>query len=200
MCPCFGPSLFPIQSMLLSFEHQIFLAYNICPCVWLLCIKALDGCDSWHTWQEIFPQVLRSMMATALKDQNNQRFLTLSESCVPMYSALVIYQQLMHETRSRISACSEEFGRMKMIWNERYIYRYSYTTYSQWNFSHMTLYLYRNRRLQIYFRLANFGFTFLFELSNESCDATKGLPVKPAGEGAIAERLLVWQISVAQIK
>ena len=46
------------------------------------------------------------MLSAALKDGANQRFILLSESCIPLYSSLVVYQQLMHEKRSRISACA----------------------------------------------------------------------------------------------
>ena len=51
-------------------------------------------------------QAMRRMVHAALKDRANQRFILLSESCIPLYSPLVIYQQLMHEKRSRISACA----------------------------------------------------------------------------------------------
>ena len=51
-------------------------------------------------------QAMRRMVHAALKDKANQRFILLSESCIPLYSPLVVYQQLMHEKRSRISACA----------------------------------------------------------------------------------------------
>ena len=51
-------------------------------------------------------QVTRRLIKAALQDPLNQRFILLSESCVPLYSPLVVYQQLMHELRSRISACA----------------------------------------------------------------------------------------------
>lgn len=58
-------------------------------------------------------------MATALLNPLNQRFLTLSETCVPLYSPLVIYQQVMYETRSRISACESEPEKPRYISVER---------------------------------------------------------------------------------
>ena len=51
-------------------------------------------------------QAMRRMLSAALKDRANQRFILLSESCIPLYSPLIVYQQLMHEKRSRISACA----------------------------------------------------------------------------------------------
>lgn len=51
-------------------------------------------------------QVTRRMLSTALADADNQRFILLSDSCIPLYSPVVVYQQLMHEWRSRISACA----------------------------------------------------------------------------------------------
>jgi hypothetical protein len=49
---------------------------------------------------------MRRMLKAALRDPGNQRFILLSESCIPLYSPLIVYQQLMHEKRSRISACA----------------------------------------------------------------------------------------------
>jgi hypothetical protein len=45
------------------------------------------------------------LLQEALKDPFNQRFVLLSESCVPLYQPATIYWQLMRETRSRINTC-----------------------------------------------------------------------------------------------
>ncbi len=47
----------------------------------------------------------RLLLQKALQDRTNQRFVLLSESCMPLYSPQLIYQQLMGELRSRINAC-----------------------------------------------------------------------------------------------
>ena len=52
----------------------------------------------------------RLLLQTALKDEENQRFVLLSESCIPLYSPQLIYQQLMGELRSRINACKNWRG------------------------------------------------------------------------------------------
>lgn len=45
------------------------------------------------------------LLAAALKDPLNQRFVLLSESCVPLYSPQVVYMQLLSEQGSRVDAC-----------------------------------------------------------------------------------------------
>ena len=45
------------------------------------------------------------MLGAALEDPTNQRMVLLSESCVPLWAPTIVYQQLMHEQRSRINAC-----------------------------------------------------------------------------------------------
>ncbi|BDA43891.1 probable glycosyltransferase BC10 [Coccomyxa sp. Obi] len=47
-------------------------------------------------------EATRSMMSSALQDRLNQRFVILSESCVPLYPASFTYMQLMHESKSRV--------------------------------------------------------------------------------------------------
>eukprot|EP00884_Botryococcus_braunii_P000016 jgi/Botrbrau1/10014/Bobra.0012s0101.1 len=51
-------------------------------------------------------EAVRLMVRAALAEPLNQRFVLLSETCLPLYPATVIYQQLMHEDRSRIDACA----------------------------------------------------------------------------------------------
>ena len=47
----------------------------------------------------------RSLLAAALADPANQRFLLLSESGVPLYPPATIHAQLLSEGRSRVNAC-----------------------------------------------------------------------------------------------
>jgi Core-2/I-Branching enzyme len=51
-------------------------------------------------------EAARLLLRQALKDPANQRFQLLSESCIPLYPAQVVYQQLILETHSRIAACT----------------------------------------------------------------------------------------------
>ena len=45
-------------------------------------------------------------MRQALADPLNQRFVLLSETCVPLYPAPLVWAQLQGETRSRVNACA----------------------------------------------------------------------------------------------
>ena len=58
-------------------------------------------------------QVARNLMKAALEDPLNQRFMTISESCIPLYSPSIVYHQLMYAEKSRINACTsrENWGR-----------------------------------------------------------------------------------------
>lgn len=49
----------------------------------------------------------RALLRAALEDASNQRFALLSESCVPLYSPLVVYTQLVYSEKSRINACAD---------------------------------------------------------------------------------------------
>lgn len=50
-------------------------------------------------------QVVRRMLRLALQEPLNQRFLLVSEACVPMYPPTVLYASLMADDKSRINAC-----------------------------------------------------------------------------------------------
>lgn len=50
---------------------------------------------------------MQRLLAAALREPRNQRFAVLSESGVPLYPALVVYQALMGEPRSRVAACRD---------------------------------------------------------------------------------------------
>ena len=49
---------------------------------------------------------VRNLLAAALADAANQRFLLLSESGVPLYPPAAIHAQLLSEDRSRVNACA----------------------------------------------------------------------------------------------
>ncbi len=50
----------------------------------------------------------RALLAAALSDPLNQRFVLLSDSCLPLYPPATIYLQLVAEQRSRVNACSNK--------------------------------------------------------------------------------------------
>lgn len=50
----------------------------------------------------------RALLRAALADPANQRFVLLSDSCVPLYPAPLIWAQLLSEERSRVNACRWE--------------------------------------------------------------------------------------------
>ena len=52
-----------------------------------------------------FVDATRALMHAALADPMNQKFVMLTESCIPLYSPLVLYAQLMSEAKSRVNAC-----------------------------------------------------------------------------------------------
>lgn len=47
----------------------------------------------------------RGLLRHALRDPWNRNFVLLSDSDVPLYPATLVYQQLVHEEKSRVSAC-----------------------------------------------------------------------------------------------
>ncbi|GAB4813340.1 hypothetical protein N2152v2_000386 [Parachlorella kessleri] len=48
----------------------------------------------------------RLLLAEALRDPLNQRFLLLSDTTLPLYGPALVYQQAMAETQSRMDACN----------------------------------------------------------------------------------------------
>ena len=48
------------------------------------------------------------MIKAALQDPLNQRFVQLSESCIPLYPPAMVHQQLTLDPVSRIGACIKE--------------------------------------------------------------------------------------------
>ena len=49
----------------------------------------------------------RALLRAALGDPLNQRFVLLSDSCIPLDPAPLVHLQLMAEWRSRINACRQ---------------------------------------------------------------------------------------------
>ncbi len=56
---------------------------------------------------QLVAQVL--LLRAGLADPLNQRFVMLSESCVPLYPPATVYWQLLSERRSRINTCTDWF-------------------------------------------------------------------------------------------
>lgn len=54
----------------------------------------------------------RRLLAAALADPRNQRFVLLSETCAPLYPPHVLHSQLLSEARSRVNACAPPEGRV----------------------------------------------------------------------------------------
>lgn len=50
-------------------------------------------------------QAERLLIAAALGEDANQRFVLLSESCLPLYPAPLVWAQLVWQSLSRIDAC-----------------------------------------------------------------------------------------------
>ena len=48
-----------------------------------------------------------NLIEAALRDARNERFVLLSESCIPLYPALLVWAELLAEPRSRINACAD---------------------------------------------------------------------------------------------
>ena len=46
-------------------------------------------------------------MQEALKQPLNERFVLLSETCIPLYPASLVWAQLLSEARSRMHACAK---------------------------------------------------------------------------------------------
>eukprot|EP00884_Botryococcus_braunii_P004622 jgi/Botrbrau1/14160/Bobra.182_3s0100.1 len=59
----------------------------------------------------------KELFKAALADPANQKFLTLSETCIPLYPAVTVYQVLRKERLSRINACDETNYR----WSDDYV-------------------------------------------------------------------------------
>ena len=55
------------------------------------------------------------LLSAALMDPLNQRFVLVSESCIPLHPPAVMWSQLMADNRSRINACADS-GQDLMTW------------------------------------------------------------------------------------
>lgn len=47
------------------------------------------------------------LFETALEDPLNERFMLLSETCIPMYPGTLVWAELLSEGRSRINSCRD---------------------------------------------------------------------------------------------
>lgn len=56
----------------------------------------------------------------ALSDPLNSRFMLLSETCVPLYPAPLVWAQLQGETRSRLNACANASDPDDETWRMAY--------------------------------------------------------------------------------
>ena len=50
------------------------------------------------------------MLEAALEDSLNQKFVMLSETTIPLHPPEIVYLQLVHESKSRVSACAPRRG------------------------------------------------------------------------------------------
>lgn len=60
----------------------------------------------WGRWSLV--EASRLLLQAALQEPLNQRFILVSESCIPLYPPTTVWQQLLSEDKSRIDACKLE--------------------------------------------------------------------------------------------
>ena len=63
------------------------------------------------------------LFTVALEDRLNERFMLLSEACIPMYPATVVWAELLSEGRSRINACRD--ADESKWWWDTMVYRWA---------------------------------------------------------------------------
>lgn len=91
-------------------QHSVVSCWRLC--MWLLArVQPAEAC--WGGPVPARPSAMqmeaeRRLVAAAVHDPRNARFILLSETCVPLYPAPAAYLQLMGEVRSRINACAVE--------------------------------------------------------------------------------------------
>jgi len=87
---------------------------------------------TWGQWS--VAEAEKRLYTAALKDGRNQRFILLSESCMPLYPPHVLWAQVMSEQRSRVRACN--FKQEPLPWYVRYGFPSGFNTLwrksSQW--------------------------------------------------------------------
>jgi len=64
-------------------------------------------------------EATRVLMSEAYRDPDNEWFVLLSESDVPLYDPFTFYRQLMSEPRSRVNACPGGSETMPHRWSDR---------------------------------------------------------------------------------
>ena len=75
----------------------------------LIMLPPQQWCNVQVTWGHIsMIDAARNLLAVALADPLNQKFMLLSETDIPLYPPTVVYIQLISEPLSRVDACGFE--------------------------------------------------------------------------------------------
>lgn len=75
----------------------------------------------------------RRLLANALLDIKNERFLLLSESCIPLFNFTTIYSYLINSTQTHVDSYDLPFGRVR--YNRRmypHVHMHHWRKGSQW--------------------------------------------------------------------
>eukprot|EP00887_Chlorella_sp_A99_P001691 scaffold8.g1691.t1 len=70
---------------------------------------------AWGQWS--VAEAERRLLAAALADPRNQRFVLLSETCAPLHPPQLLYMQLLSERCSRVNACRRGGGALADRWH-----------------------------------------------------------------------------------
>jgi Core-2/I-Branching enzyme len=76
----------------------------------LLCSKgaAFSGCRDLDVARALQVDAERRLLRAALKDPANQRFMLLSEACLPLYPPHVVWAEAFAARLSRVHACKQD--------------------------------------------------------------------------------------------
>ena len=91
--------------------HALELRWHICETQLLRLI---------HRDAPVQVEAEKLLLAQALSDPLNSRFMLLSETCVPLYPAPLVWAQLQGETRSRLNACANASDPDNETWRMTY--------------------------------------------------------------------------------
>lgn len=84
----------------------------------------------WGTWTIV--QATLNLLTEALKNQENYKFVLISESCIPICSSNEIYNFLTKDDHSYIYAYKANLERFNYLLDPAYISKDSFTKQSQW--------------------------------------------------------------------
>jgi hypothetical protein len=84
----------------------------------------------WGTWTIV--QATLNLLTEALKNQENYKFVLISESCIPICSSNYIYNFLTKDDHSYIYAYKANLERFNYLLDPAYISKDSFTKQSQW--------------------------------------------------------------------